>query len=84
MIEPTRDCGGGRWERGWEMEIVVKGITKKPYFHCVRTRLRYSWLYLGGPVRMCLVMKMTKEKKNKIERNNRGEKKLTKSGAGLC
>lgn len=63
LIEPTRECGGERWEKGWEMEIVVKGITKRRYFHCERTRLRYWWLYLGGPVRMCLMVEMTKEER---------------------
>lgn len=39
-IELTRDCGGGKRERGEEMEIVVKGIAKALYYDCERTRLR--------------------------------------------
>jgi hypothetical protein len=58
LIELTRDCGGGRKERGLEMEIVVRGITRKtPCFECERTMLRYLRLYFGGPVRRFLRMR---------------------------
>jgi hypothetical protein len=51
-IELTRDCGGGRKERGLEMEIVVREIARKaPCFVCERTMLRWPRLYFGGPVR---------------------------------
>jgi hypothetical protein len=55
-IERTRDCGGGKRERGEEMTIVVKGITREAlYFDYEKTRLTWSRrLYCGGPVRNCL------------------------------
>jgi hypothetical protein len=57
LIELTRDCGGGRKERGLEMAIVVREITRKaPCFECERTMLRYSRLYFGGPGRRFLSM----------------------------
>jgi hypothetical protein len=56
--ELTRDCGGGRKERGLEMEIVVREIARKaPCFVCERTMLRWPRLYFGGPVRRFLLMR---------------------------
>lgn len=56
------DCGGGRKERGLEMEIVVRGITREsPCFECERTTLS-SRLYSGGPVQRFLRMAMRRNK----------------------